>query len=231
MASHFSHLDPRAERTARYVNDVFGAGPRDEQLRTLMERAAAAGLPDIAVSGDVGRLLQLLSTITTHEAGAKGLVIEVGTLAGYSGIWLGRGLAPSARLITIDVNPEHADFARGEFRKAGLHTRVRQEVAPALECLPRLAKELGPASIDMAFIDAVKTEYAAYLALLKPMLRPGGLLAVDNALGSDWWITDPAGSSESRDAMDRFNRALAADRDFDCACITNRQGVLVARKR
>ena len=87
--------------TTTYLREVFGT--QDEQLRTLMPRAVAAGLPDIAVSADVGRLLMLLTRMTGNGKGAR-LAIEVGTLAGYSGIWIARGLASGGRLITIEPN-------------------------------------------------------------------------------------------------------------------------------
>jgi caffeoyl-CoA O-methyltransferase len=96
--------------------------------------------------------------------------------------------------------------------------------------LPTLAAELGPASADLAFIDAAKTEYPDYFRLLKPLIRPGGLLVADNVLGSgSWWIDTPPGDPD-RDAVDRFNRIVAEDPDFEAAAVPIRQGVLIARK-
>src|SRR5437868_4104056 len=109
----------RWDATNTYLRSVFGE--QDEQLRSLMPRAIGAGVPDIAVSPDVGRLLKILASMTNGGKGAR-RIIEVGTLAGYSGIWLARGLEakPGARLFTIEPNPVHADFAEAEFRTAGL---------------------------------------------------------------------------------------------------------------
>jgi caffeoyl-CoA O-methyltransferase len=218
----------RWDFTCRYLQDVFGRD--DDQLRTLMPRAAAAGLPDIAISADVGRLLYVLAR-TTNQGRGPSLVLELGTLAGYSAIWLARALAPGGRLITIESEPRHADFAQREFEKAGLTDRITIRRGRALDLLPALARELGPASLDLAFIDAVKTEYLDYYRLLKPLLRPGSLLLADNILGSSWWIDAPPGSDPMRDAIDLFNRTLAADAEFDTAAVPIRQGVLIARKK
>jgi len=224
----------RWQDTCQYLSDVFGRvdGPSgDAQLATLMPRAVAAGLPDIAVSHDVGRLLKLLTQTATHDAASTGVVIELGTLAGYSGIWLARGLPASGRLITVEYEPEHARFASAEFERAGVGDCVEVIIGAALDVLPRLAERLGPRSIDMAFLDAIKTEYERYAAILTPMLRPGGLLVADNALGSgSWWIDSPPGTSPERDAVDRFNRTVAGNPGFQTACVPIRQGVLIARK-
>ncbi len=216
----------RWDYTCSYLREVFGA--QDDQLRTLMTRAVAAGLPDIAVSADVGHLLKLLASMTNEGRGAS-LIVEVGTLAGYSGIWLARGLSPSGRLITIDIEPKHLAFAKAEFQHAGLADRIQTRQGPALDILATLANELGPASIDLAFIDAVKTEYADYFRLLKPLIRRGGLLVADNILGSSWWIDqeeDPV-----RNAVDRFNRLVASDPDFETAAVPIREGILIARRK
>lgn len=217
----------RWENTCAYLRDVFGK--QDEHLAGLMARAVAAGLPSIAVSADVGRLLMLLTSMTNSGRGAKAAV-ELGTLAGYSAIWIARGLAPGGRLITVEPNALHADFAAGEFQRAGVAGSIDIRRAPALDAIPDITSQFGPASIDLAFLDAVKTEYPAYLTALKPLIRQGGLLIADNALGSSFWIDDPPGSSPERDAVDRFNRTIAADPDFVTACVPLREGVLVARK-
>lgn len=136
------------------------------------------------------------------------------------------------RLITIEAEPTHADFAERAFADAGLADRVTVRRGTGLDELPRLADELGPGTVDLVFLDAVKTEYPDYLPHAKRLLRPGGLLVADNALGSgEWWIDDAPGTNASRDAADRFNRLVAADPDFESFCTPIRQGVLVARKR
>jgi caffeoyl-CoA O-methyltransferase len=219
----------RWDATRDYLLDVFGA--QDEQLKTLTPRAVAAGLPDIAVSADVGRLLMLLTAMTGGGRGAR-RALELGTLAGYSGIWIARGLAASGTLITIESEPRHADFAEREFERAGLSRSVEIRRGRATSLLPALAQELGAGALDFVFIDAVKREYPDYFRLLRPLIAPGGLLVADNVLGSQsWWIDERAGTNPDRDGADRFNRLVADDPDFEAVAVPLREGVLIARRR
>lgn len=219
----------RWSATQGYARAVFGR--EDESLSSLMPRAVSEGIPAIAVSADVGRLLHVLASLTNGGKGAH-RALELGTLAGYSGIWIARALAPGGRLITIEPDPKHAAFAERSFRDAGVADRVEVRREPALEALPKLAREFGPAAFDFMFFDAVKTEYTRYFALAEPLLKPGGLLIADNVLGSgDWWIDAPPGASDQRDAIDRFNRLLAAHPAFTSTIVPIREGVLIARKR
>lgn len=204
-----------------YTRDVFGA--QDDHLAGLMVEGVAAGLPDIAVSPDVGRLLLLLAKMVDAKC-----IVEVGTLGGYSAIWLARGLAPGGRLITIEKEPHHADFAREQFKRAGVSDRVDVRVGTGLDLLPGIAAELGPNGADLIFFDAIKREYPEYWAACRTTLRPGGLLVADNILGAGWWI-DEVGHPD-RDAVDAFSRAMAGDPTLDCSCIPLREGLLVARK-
>lgn len=221
----------RWRATGAYLNEVFGRVDAGSQLATLMDRAVEAGLPDIAVDASVGRLLRLLAGLTNGGAGAR-LAVEVGTLAGCSALWIAQGLAPGGRLITIELEPAHANFAQREFAAAGVANRVEIRRGAALDVLPALSRELGERSVDFAFVDAVKTEYGAYFDILAPMLAPGGLLVADNVLGGgSWWIDEPPGADESRDAIDAFNRRLARDERFEVACVPIREGVLIAHRR
>jgi caffeoyl-CoA O-methyltransferase len=214
--------------TKAYLRDVFGA--EDDQLRTLMPRAVAAGLPNIAVSADVGRLLMMLTRMTANGLGAR-LAIEVGTLGGYSGIWIARGLSPGGRLITIEPDATHVAFAEREFETAGLAGVVDIRRGAGRDVLPRLAAELAPGSVDVVFLDAIKREYADYFQAIRPAIAPGGLLIADNVLGSNqWWIDEPPGRNPDRDGADRLNRLLAADAEFDAVAVPMREGVLVARR-
>lgn len=200
-----------------YADDVFGQD--DANLAGLMQRAVEAGLPAISVSADVGRLLKILVSMTEGN-----LALELGTLAGYSAIWIARGLAPGGKLITIEYNEHHADFAQREFATAGVSDLVEIVRGAALEVLPDLAERLGPASVDFAFIDAVKREYVEYFRLIKPLMKPGGLLVADNVYGTGaGWIDEGHGT-------DDFNRLIAADPDFDAVATPMREGVLIARR-
>ncbi len=213
---------------ASYIGEVFGR--QDEFMDSLMPRAREAGLPDIALSADAGRTLHLLARMTGAGRGPS-LALELGTLAGYSGIWIARALAPGGRLLTIEPEPAHAAFARRAFDEAGVGDAVEIIAEPALDALPGLRAELGDASLDLVFLDAIKTEYPDYYELCAPMVKPGGLLIADNVLTSDWRITDAPGSDERRDAVDRFNRAVASDDRFFAICDPIRAGMLVALRR
>lgn len=200
-----------------YAEDVFGR--YDDHLAGLMGRAVEAGLPPIAVSADVGRLLKILVSMTEGR-----LAIELGTLAGYSGIWIARGLAEDGRLITVESEEAHADFAQSEFEKAGVGDRVTIVRGAALDVLPAIAAAVGDASVDFAFVDARKTEYVAYYQLLKPLIKPGGLYVADNVYATGaGWIDEGQGTDE-------FNRLIAADPDFEAVATPMREGVLIARK-
>jgi caffeoyl-CoA O-methyltransferase len=227
-------MEMNAERwtaTQHYVRDLFGGG--DPLTSGLMSRAVAAGLPDIAISADTGRLLMMLASMTGVGRGA-GLALELGTLAGFSAIWIARGLAPDGRLITLEKNPRHADFAQREFVRAGVADRVEIRRTAALDALPRLDAEFGPGAFDFIFADAIKTEYAAYWEWSRAHLRPGGLFTAHNALGSRSWWVDASSTPEAeveRQAVDRFVRAVAGDPAFDATVLPTHQGLLVARRR
>jgi caffeoyl-CoA O-methyltransferase len=201
-----------------YINDysaeVFGA--QDEHLAGLMEEAVAAGLPPISVEADVGRLLKILTSMT------RGLLaVEVGTLAGYSGIWIARGLRPEGRLITIEYEPKHADFAAGQFERAGVADRVEQRRGAGIEVLTTLVEELEPGSVDVLFLDAIKSEYTEYFLIARSLIPVGGLVIADNVYATGaGWIDQGHGS-------DAFNRHIAADPDFEAAAFPFHDGVLI----
>jgi len=213
----------------QYLNEysrvVFGK--QDEHLAGLMAQAVEEGLPDIAVSADVGRLLMILTSLTAGR-----LAIEVGTLAGYSGIWIARGLnsgGSGGRLITIEKEPAHAAFARRQFQLAGVADRVEVRCGDGIAELERLAGELPPRSVDVVFLDAEKVEYPDYWRLVKPLIAAGGLILSDNAYSTGSWWIDGVGDAE-RDAADAFNRLVAGDEDFEAVAVPLRQGVMIGRR-
>jgi len=213
----------RWDATNAYVQEVFG--DPDDLLRRLPAQASAAGLPNWEISPDVGRLLSILVSTTAART-----LVEVGTLGGYSGIWLARALAPGGQLLTVEYDDRHATFAEERFAEAGLGSVVEVVRGAALDVLPDLADRLGPGSVDLAFVDAAKEEYEEYVAILAPLVATGGYLVLDNCLGTgSSWIDDL--SDPGMAAVDRANRALAADERFDAVALTVRSGVLVARRR
>jgi len=200
-----------------YSREVFGA--QDEHLTRLREEATAAGLPPIAVSPDVGRLLKILTSTTRAR-----LAIEVGTLGGYSAIWITRGLQPDGRLITIEHDPRHADFATTQFETAGLSHRIELRRGAGMDVLRRLTEELEPGTVDVLFLDAEKSEYTDYFLLARPLVAVGGLVIADNVYGtSAGWIDQGHGT-------DPFNRHIAADADFEAVAVPIREGVLIGRR-
>jgi caffeoyl-CoA O-methyltransferase len=208
--------------TNEYSRGVFGR--QDEHLASLMPAAVRLGLPDIAVSADVGRLLKILTAMTRGR-----LAIEVGTLGGYSGIWIARGLAPNGKLITIEPEDLHADFAVKQFQIAGVADRVELRRGTGLNVLAALAKELPAGSVDVVFLDAIKSEYPDYWQIVRPLIAVGGLIIADNVYGSgDWWIDDE--TNPTRKGADQFNRLMAGDSAFEAVAVPLRQGVLVGRR-
>ncbi len=219
------HMDMNRERWGyiqEYSREVFGR--QDAHLAGLMDEAAEAGLPNIAVSADVGRLLMVLTSMTRGQ-----LAIELGTLGGYSGIWIARGLQPGGRLITIEREPVHAEFAKAQFERAGVDDRVAIRRGAALEVLPKLAEEIGRDSVDVVFIDAVKVEYTQYWRIIRPLIAPGGLVMADNVLGGGSWTIDNEDDPQ-RQAVDTFSRLVSEDPQFEAVVVPLRKGVLVGRR-
>jgi predicted O-methyltransferase YrrM len=215
--------DARWLYTKEYLREVFGS--EDDRLRTLTAEAARRGLPAIAVSPDVGRLLSILVSLARART-----AIEVGTLAGYSAAWIARALGANGRLITIERDPAHADFAEQQLAGAAISARVEVRRGAALDVLPEIARELGDRSVDFAFVDADKREYPEYFRILRPLIREGGIFTADNVLGtSASWIDDE--SSPDRAGADRLNRLVANDPEFEAIAVPLREGVLIARRR
>jgi predicted O-methyltransferase YrrM len=178
MSSRDPHA-PRAEQERwdavdRYVADrLLGY---DAVLEEAIERSAAAGLPQIAVSPPQGKLLYLLARI--HKARR---VLELGTLGAYSTIWLGRALPPDGRLLTIEANPDYARVAERNIARAGLSELVDLRVGPALDKLPELANEAAE-PFDLVFIDADKQNTPRYFQWALSLTRPGGVIVTDNVV-------------------------------------------------
>ncbi|MER6469519.1 O-methyltransferase [Streptomyces collinus] len=150
--------------------------PDDEALQAALRDSEAAGLPHIAVTAPQGKFLQLLAQIQ----GARN-ILEIGTLGGYSTIWLGRALPADGRLISLEYNAKHADVATRNIARAGLERIVEVRVGPALESLPKLADE-NPAPFDLVFIDADKANNRHYVEWALRLSRAGSLIVLDNVV-------------------------------------------------
>src|SRR5438046_8149383 len=158
-----------SDRTGDYISALFA--PEDQLLASLREEADRTGLPPIAISADEGRLLQVLLT----SIGAR-RVLEVGTLGGYSAICMARALPADGRLLTIEIEPKHADFARRYIKRAALSDRIEVRVGRALDVLPALDGE----RYDAMFLDADKEPLPTYFEWAPRPVRPGGFIIADN---------------------------------------------------
>ncbi|MEZ6210589.1 MAG: class I SAM-dependent methyltransferase [Phycisphaerales bacterium] len=207
----------RWAKTCAYLGGIVGGD--EGALAGIMERAVRAGIPDIAVSADVGRLLLLLTRMTGVRR-----ALELGTLAGYSGTWIARGMEDGGRLYTVEPEAKHADFAARTFEENGVGDRVTIMRTTALEAISSLHGEYGDASFDLIFADAIKSEYPDYWRACRGMIRRGGVFIADNALGSDsWWIDSPGSNTASSSGADALNRIVCADAEFDAGIVTNRR--------
>jgi predicted O-methyltransferase YrrM len=165
----------------------------DPVLSAALEDSDAAGLPKIAVSAQQGKFLSLLAT----AVGAR-RILEIGTLGGFSTIWLARGAGPDGRVITLEYEPKHAEVARANIDRAGVGDRVEVLVGPALDTLPRVTG--GP--FDLVFIDADKENNPGYLEWAVKLTHPGSVIVVDNV------IREGAILSPDQDAVLRGTRRV-----------------------
>ncbi|MFC7330901.1 O-methyltransferase [Marinactinospora rubrisoli] len=175
----------------------------DPALEAALAASAAAGLPPHQVAANQGKLLHLLARVR----GAR-TVLEIGTLGGYSTIWLARALPEGGRLISLEADSRCAGTARANIERAGLADRVEIRIGPALESLPRLEEE-GLIGVDLVFIDADKPNNPAYLEWALRLTRPGGLIIADNVV-RDGAVADPDSADPRVRGVRRFTELVAA---------------------
>jgi predicted O-methyltransferase YrrM len=156
----------------RYLGNLLA--PADEHLKAAQKANRKAKLPPIGVSPLQGKFLQVLVKMTQAKR-----VLEIGTLGGYSTIWMARALPEDGRIVTLEFDPRHAEIARANLHSAGLLKRVDVRVDRALDSLPRLAKS-GAGPFDLIFIDADKENNPQYLEWALKLSRPGTVIVVDN---------------------------------------------------
>ena len=185
--------------TSDYLAALFA--PEDATLLALREEADRSGLPPISISPDEGRLLQVLLRAVGARRG-----LEVGTLGGYSAIWMARALPADGHLLTLEIEPAHAEFARRHLERAGVAERVEVRVGRALDLLPALDGE----HFDAVFLDADKEPLPTYFDWALRLLRPGGVLIADNALWGGR-VLDGRVDDDATRAVREFNRKLATD--------------------
>ncbi|MGI8801909.1 MAG: O-methyltransferase [Solirubrobacteraceae bacterium] len=209
--------EPEAERYAA----AHTTKPTAELARLIDDTHATLASPQM-LSGPVeGRLLELLV-----HAGRARLVLELGTFSGFSALSMAAGLPPGGRIVTCEVSPAHAEFARRRIEASPDADRIELRVGPALETIASLD---GP--FDLVFIDAEKTGYRDYYEAVLPKLSDHGLIVVDNTLWSGRVIGDHADRGPDTEALVDFNDHVAADVRVVCVMLTVRDGITLIRRR
>ena len=186
----------------RYISDTLI--PPDPVLESALAVSKKSGLPPIAVAPNQGKFLMILA----QAVGARS-ILELGSLGGYSTIWLARALPADGRLITLEFDPKHAEVTRANIAHAGLADKAEVRIGAALDTLPQLAAEgLGP--FDLIFIDADKGNYPGYLEWAVKLSRPGTLIIGDNVV-RDGDVIDAANPDPSVQGVRRMNEIIAAE--------------------
>lgn len=191
-----SQPEKSLENYDSYISSLFAV--EDDLLRATRATMQQEGLRPINVSATGGQLLHLLAVLS----GAR-RILEIGTLGGYSAIWLARALPADGKLISLELSEHHAAVARRNLAQAGLAEKVEVRVGPALDTLTAMEKT-GEAPFDLVFIDADKDGYVAYLAKAVALVREGGLILGDNTLPDE--VLQATGDSGTK----RYNAAVAA---------------------
>jgi len=176
----------------------------DAALDAALAASDAAGLPAISVCPNQGKLLQMVARLI----GAK-RILEIGTLGGYSTIWMARALEPGGRLVTLEADRKHAELARRNIDAAGVGAVVDIQLGPALETLPKIAAAAHD-PFDLVFIDADKTNTAPYFDWALKLTRPGSVIIVDNVVRKGA-VTDPKSTDKDVQGMRRFYDRMAAE--------------------
>lgn len=214
-------------RVDRYIEELFGLN--DPVLQQVLDSTVSAGIPEIQVSSSQGRFLYLLAKL----AGAR-RILEIGSLAGYSTICLGRALPAGGRLISLELIDKHAEVTRHHLALAGLSDRAEVVVGPAGESLAALVAD-GAEPFDMVFIDADKISYPVYLEWALQLTRSGSLIVADNVIRRGGVIDETAQDDGNRGAR-AFNLALAAEPQVEAVVLQTvgakgHDGLAIARVR
>ena len=206
------------DHVSEYIVTLFA--PEDELLGALREEADRTGLPPTAIGADAGRFLQVL----VRSIGAR-RVLEVGTLGGYSAIWMARALPPDGAVITVERDERHAAFADRYVERAGLASVVRVRRGRALDVLPSLDGE----QFDLVFLDADRPPLVTYFEWALRLVRPGGIIVAHNVLlaGRVANQQSPADDDELR-AVRLFNARVSAERRVSSILVPAYDGFLVA---
>ena len=189
------------ESVDHYISNLLGH--EDEALIAATKSLKEAGMPAISISPNQGKFLQVLALLCNAKN-----ILELGTLAGYSTIWMARALPKDGKLITLEFDPKHAAVAQKNIERAGVASQVQIRTGKALDILPQLHAE-GAGPFDMIFIDADKPPYADYFEWALKLARPGTLIVVDNVI-RDGKVLDEKSTDAAVNGAQRFNKVLGA---------------------
>lgn len=194
-------------------------------LRELREETSRLSASNMQIAPEQGQFMALLAELV----GAR-RAIEIGTFTGYSALCVARALPADGRLIACDISEEYTSVARRYWERAGIAGKIDLRVAPAIETLDRLLADGQSGSFDFGFIDADKQNYDAYYERTLALLRPGGLLAVDNVLW-DGQVADPTDTTPETTAIRALNTRIREDERVSMSLVPVGDGLLLARKR
>jgi len=210
------------EKLAEYVRAISVREP--DALRKLREDTASHPHASMQTAPEQGQLLHLLARVT----GAR-KTLEVGAFMGYSSTWVALALPPGGKVITCDVSEEYTSRARRTWAEAGVSDRIELRLAPALQTLDAMIAAGESGTFDFAFIDADKGNYLNYYERALSLVRPGGLIAVDNVLW-DGSVIDPSNTDPDTQAIRDFNTKLQADTRVTLSLIPLGDGLTLACK-
>ena len=206
---------PLNEELYQYIVSTFAG--EDDVLKSAVEDTEKNGMPLIQVSPDNGKFLQLLMKIIRAKK-----VLELGTLGGYSTIWMARGLPDDGKLITLEYEKKHAEVAMNNFKRAGLENKIEIILGPALDSLDKLNGQ----KFDFAFIDADKVNYLLYYEKVLALMNKGGIITADNTLRKGG-VIDPNVEDEGTKAIQVFNKKVASDPRVESLLVPISDGVTV----
>jgi predicted O-methyltransferase YrrM len=189
---------PLNEELYQYITGIFAE--EDDILKNVVKDAESKSYPMIQVSPDLGKFLYMLIKMVNAKK-----ALEIGTLAGYSSIWLARALPDNAQLTTLEIDLEHAETAKSNFIKAGLDSKIELIFGNAMDSLEKLKSE----RFDFVFIDADKTGYPDYFDKVMLMMNQGGIIAADNTLRKGQVIQE--NTDEGTQAIKVYNKKVAND--------------------
>lgn len=188
------------ESVDQYISNLFH--DEDECLKATEKSIIESGIPQISISPNQGKFVQILARLSNA---AK--ILEVGTLGGYSTIWMARALPENGKLVTLEIEKKHADVAQNNFERCGLTSKIEMRLGKAIDILPELEKEkAGP--FDMIFIDADKPPYTEYFQWALKLSRPGTLIIADNVIREGKILMDES-PDEMVEGVKRFNEFLS----------------------